>query len=189
MPDRISLLALDLASRVGFAWWDGEEDLLASGAFRAAPKGLGTRLFLEQWSATLGEVLANARPTHIVFETPWVGPKTHQETARKLLGLASELERVCYARHIPEANIYEVNVSAVRKHFTGRGRAKGGRKETKEMVLRECWRRGMRAKDDDEADALAILDYAAALLDIAVVPQTHITGLRFLQRPPLRETA
>lgn len=53
---------------------------------------------------------------------------------------------------------WEANTRTVIKHFTGDGGGK--RPERKERVIAECHARGWKPETEDEADALAILDYA-----------------------------
>jgi len=45
-----------------------------------------------------------------------------------------------------------LHVGAIKKHWTGKGNAK------KEAMMKEAWKRGYNVKDDNQADALAILD-------------------------------
>jgi Holliday junction resolvasome RuvABC endonuclease subunit len=47
-----------------------------------------------------------------------------------------------------------VAVGTIKKHWTGKGNA------TKEAMIAEATRRGFTVKNSDEADALALLDFA-----------------------------
>ena len=55
------------------------------------------------------------------------------------------------------AFVAEAHNATVRKHFTGKGNAKSA--ELKAMTMAACRARGWAPVDDNEADALAILDY------------------------------
>lgn len=48
----------------------------------------------------------------------------------------------------------EVNVSTIKRHWTGSGNAK------KEMMIEQCVARGFQPQDDNDADAYALLDFA-----------------------------
>ena len=115
----------------------------------------------EDWLTA--DLMARTRPERVVFETAWVGPKTNQATARKLMGMAGEVEKICHRNGLM---CVEANNASVRKHFIGKGR--GTRDELKQMTIEACRARGWQPANDDEADALAILDYALRLWRIDV---------------------
>lgn len=152
------LLALDLASNVGFARWrDGD---LTYGSYRLPSTGPDVGRFLDayhEWLCVFG-----AGVEFIVYEAPWIGPDTHQDTARKLLNLSGHTEWV--ARRFFQATCSELHNMTVRKFFIGT--ARGGRKELKRACMAMCERRGWHPKDDDAADALACLDYAMSLPNV-----------------------
>lgn len=169
------LLALDLATRLGFAVGDVDSHVCAtgleaagraplpkpaSGAVRIGPTGAPIGDFLVAYDRWLRETIQTTRPTHLVFEAPWVGPKTHQDTARKLMCLAGLTEMIGTQAGI--GWIRECRVNDPRKHFTGRG--SGPRAQMKALVMECCRARGWEVEGDDEADALALFDYAAHLL-------------------------
>jgi hypothetical protein len=97
----------------------------------------------------------------IVFETPWVNGRTHQKTARLLLGMAAVTELTA---HQLECRCMEATTTVVFQHFTGIANAK--RREKKKLTIAACEARGFRPMDDNEADAIALLDYAAHCLGI-----------------------
>lgn len=165
MGDTPTVLSLDLATNVGFAVYAPGAGI-RSGTWRVAPPATGIGVFLHRFDEQLTERLRLFAPTYVIFEAPWVGPQTHQDTARKLLGLAGETERVCHREGLAERNVYEANNAAVRKHFCGKGR--GPRAEMKDRVIRACRERGWAPESDDEADALAVLDYAIHWLRLPV---------------------
>ena len=155
------LLALDLTPHTGWARWrSGGEVRFGTIALPKSGPDIGR--FLAAFDDRLVSVLAVA-PDVVVFEAPWIGPNTHQDTARKLMCLAGMLEFVCHRAAIP---CREVNNAAVRKHFCGKGRAP--RAEMKRLVTQACRARGWQPANDDEADALAVLDFAAHVYRLEV---------------------
>lgn len=171
----MSLLALDLATVTGYAVGDPElhERLTAleaygrgdnakpfSGSHRIAPPGTPLGVFCIRYEDWLGDMLLVHQATHVVFEAPWVGGKTSQDVARKLMGLAILTETVATRAKVPW--IREANNASVRKHFIGKGR--GDRKTLKRLTIEACQNRGWEPRNDDEADALALFDYACHCL-------------------------
>lgn len=162
-PARI--LALDLATRVGWATWSADRGV-GSGVKVLPTTGEDVGRFVGTYMQWLDDTLALDARDLVVFEAPWIGPQTSQDTARKLLGLAVGTEVVCWRRGL---RCLEQSVPAVRKHFVGNGRLP--RREAKAAVIAACRARGWTPKDDNDADALALLDYAAHLLRVADFPR------------------
>lgn len=121
-----------------------------------APDGLGE--FLSQYTGWLGDTIRTERVDTVVFEQPFVGVNTHQQVARKLMSLSGLTELVCWRADV---DCHEANNASVRKHFIGKGRGK--RADLKAMTIQACQDKGWGPQNDDEADALALLDYAAHL--------------------------
>ena len=160
----MNLLALDLASSSGWASYQPEgAPILSSGTLVLPKTGKDVGHFLFIFHVAIKQMIEDPRPGVVVYETPWIGPKTSQAVARKLMGLAGVLEMVCYERSI---TCREVNNATVRKHFIGKGR--GQRAELKALTIAACEKRGWAPNNDDEADALAILDYAAHTMALNV---------------------
>lgn len=154
MP-RGAIIALDLATNVGFARWSPTAPI-RWGSMRLPSTGSEVGRFLSAYDLWLRDLLTVEAPETVIFEAPWVGPSTHQDVARKLMCLAGHTEFVCYRREVPR--VVEENNKTVRKHFLGSG---GGlRKEIKALTVEACRSRGWTPEDDDAADALALLDYA-----------------------------
>lgn len=72
-------------------------------------------------------------------------------------GLLAILSAECEKRGIPYQG---VPVGTIKKHWTGKGNA--GKPE----MIAEAQRRGFKPRDDNEADALALLDWACTELRI-----------------------
>ena len=154
------LLALDLAGQVGFAYAD--RNGVKSGALQFAPKGWPVGDYLCRFEQRFLDMLRVLNPTYCTFEAPWVGERTSQDTARKLLGLACMVEYVWIRDGYDPSKIFELNVSSVRKHFCGVG--KGPRAKMKALVMQACRDRSYDPQSEDEADALACLDYSVVCL-------------------------
>lgn len=142
------LLALDLAGRIGVAIGDPNDlddprfwhyDLPSTD--RDVAKYL---IAFRQWMTV---TLQKEAPSAVVFESPVLSKKTHPMTVRKLNSLAGRCEEIVAGDFgIP---CEEVNVSQMKKSFTGKGRA-----EKDDMVF-AAKRWGWNVKVHDEADALA----------------------------------
>ena len=148
------IVALDLATSTGWARWKSGAKV-RHGTIKMPKTGPDVGRFLSEFDYRLADLLTVA-PDIIVFEAPWIGPNTHQATARKLMSLAGHVEFICFRSDIP---VREVNNATVRKHFCGKGKA--SRNELKSLVMQACRARGWEPANDDEADALAVLDFAA----------------------------
>lgn len=165
------LLALDLATTTGFAVGDpavyrpltplevasqGGNAKPYSGAQRIGAKNAEIGPFGVEYEDWLGDMIAVHMVDRIVFEAPWIGGQTSQDTARKLMGLACWTESVACRKGVPW--VFEANNASVRKHFTGVGR--GDRSRLKRLTIEACQLRGWDPRGEDEADALALYDYA-----------------------------
>lgn len=107
----------------------------------------------------------------LVFEQPFVGPRTNQTTARKLFGMAGAVETIAHAR---DATCFQANISRVRKHFIG---FTAGRASVKAATIQACQNRGWQVADDNEADALATLDWFMNCLAPVALPARHKAGV------------
>lgn len=103
-------------------------------------------------------------PEWVIFESPFIprgSISVSNATIRRLYGLAMVAQMVA---HSWGAKCREVDTASVAKHFTGQARW-GGRAAKKAATLRVCARYGWSPVTEDEADALAVLIYAEALID------------------------
>ena len=132
-------------------------DRHVSGAERLGFVGCETDAAFRALDRLLSDLVTLHAPSVAVFEAPWVGGNTHQNTAYMLFGLAAVSELVLAKR---EVRCFRMNNAGVRKHFIGVGR--GTRKDLKRRTLQRCAEIGWKPKDDNEADALALLDAALA---------------------------
>lgn len=150
------ILALDLARLLGWARADGL-GAPSAGTFRLAWTGRDHAAFLGEYRYWLNGQITAFEPRLIGFESPILKPTDHLEAIRKLYGLASMTEVVAMDRCIP---VVERSVRAVRSAFLGKDYLKQfkGRDEQKRAVIAECRSRGWEPKDDNEADAMGLLD-------------------------------
>jgi len=162
-----SILALDLATRTGWAYAPAGTVVFwpvtamearthkayttqvrgGTVAFDQPDLGMAYRAF-GQW---LEAKLTVLKPDLVGFEAPMV-QHSSQQAARKLLGLAAVCEYVCVTR---DTRIVEVHLGTVKKSFTGHGSAK------KPDMIAEARARGFTPKDDNHADAIAVLNKVA----------------------------
>jgi Holliday junction resolvasome RuvABC endonuclease subunit len=114
---------------------------------------------LHNYDLWLTRLVIEHAPGWIYYEQPWVGRKTAQATALMLMSLAGMTHVVGFRQKV---TVYPaLNVTVV-KHFTGTGGGK--RVERKARVFAEACARGLAPETEDEADAQAILSYAAHVL-------------------------
>lgn len=162
-----NILALDLASRFGYAKLRNGE--ITYGSYLLPKTGEDVGRFLvafEDWARLFAPGV-----DLIIFEAPWVGEKTSQDTARKLLGLACMTEVVATRLEIV---CREENNAVVRKFFIQKGR--GERAELKKLTIERCRQLGWSPADDDAADALALLNYAMHLYSVPGVKAGPLFG-------------
>lgn len=163
------LLALDLATVVGFAvapppYVPAPTPIEAAAGTPMPKRWSGSKSFrhhrgeigplasaFEIW---LDELIVAHKPELIVFEAPFVGAIRNANTARMLFGMCTITEMVAFRRGI---RCLECNNSTVKKHATGTGHAK------KHQMVKAARERGWEPTDDNEADALWLVDYACAL--------------------------
>lgn len=161
-------LALDLATTTGFALGD-TTGIIVSGSRRFPSYGDEIGRFAFAYRSWLKAGLRRHKPEMLVYEQPILG-HTALYTARKLYGMAWETElAVIDLMKTGDLGqdfiVNEVNISDWRTHFLGRGYPRE-RKELKLAVMQMCRVRGFAFEEgnDNEADALAILDYALACI-------------------------
>jgi len=153
----MKLIGLDLATRFGWAIWaPGEPVRYGSVRLPSAPHiSIGDRYL--RYANWLAQRIKDERPAKVYFEAPWVGPNTHQNTARFLMGLASSTHLICAKAGVITV---EANNQTTRKQFLGAAN-RTMRADKKAAVMSACRLRGWEPKNNDEGDALAVLEYAA----------------------------
>lgn len=144
----MTLLALDLGTNTGFAVRTNGAIVSGTVSFKPGKfDGGGMRLL--KFSRWLDEVHASSAFTEVVFEA--VRRHLGTDAAHLYGSLMGVLTMWCESKGVP----YEgVPVQTIKKFATGKGNA------DKNLVIacvREKW--GFEPKDDNEADALALLHY------------------------------
>lgn len=143
----MTILALDLGTTTGFALKPAD-GVVISGTWSFKParfEGGGMRYvrFREQ----LGRMRANSTLGRVYFEE--VRRHLGVDAAHAYGGFLAHLTAWCEENAIPYAG---VPVGTIKKAFTGKGNA------SKDEMIAEAVRRGYSPADDNEADAIAILE-------------------------------
>jgi crossover junction endodeoxyribonuclease RuvC len=163
------ILALDLASRTGWAVGDASDARPASGSIRFATPGASLSAVYcgcRQWLSDF--VVADPEICLIVFEAPMTPQHMAGFTAahiiRILIGLCAVTEEFAYYRGL---DVREAKVCDVREHFIGSNKIK--RKEAKVATIDACHRLGWAPADGNAADAW---HYQASIFDPKLAVQT-----------------
>jgi hypothetical protein len=160
--EKFGLLALDLATRTGFALErrDGQPPLLGSalmsGGMHPGRKGA-------DYIDWLGSFIKVNRPERIIYEAPFMSadvkdkdgrPIGNAKTLEWLVGIAFVTDILAYRFSVP---VSKLATQSARRLFTGSGRS------DKDVVMAECRRRGWNPQDKDAADAACLLDAGISL--------------------------
>lgn len=145
------ILAIDIGSRTGWALRTAS-GTVTSGTQEFRPgrfEGAGMAfLRFVRWLDEMRE-LADGRLSAVVFEEV----RAHAGTlaAQVYGGFLAHLTAWCEANSVPYLG---VPVATIKRHATGKGNA------PKDAVIEAVRAKGFAPRDDNEADALAILDWA-----------------------------
>ena len=147
-----TILALDLGTTTGWAL-RGSDGTITSGSTSFRPQrfeGGGMRfLRFKRWLADLKDMTGGIDALH--FEE--VRRHVSTDAAHAYGGFLATLTAWCEHYQIPYQG---VPVGTIKKHATGKGNA------SKEQVIAAMTARGHAPRDDNEADALALLHWAIA---------------------------
>lgn len=151
------VLALDIATNLGFAVFEGRDDACPRFGTYVLPKVLdkddiGTRtLALRRW---LRDLISVIHPDVVAFEAPWVPRAGGTGTTfidpgivRLLVSLAGEAETTA-----KECGVRVLEVASVSAKIALAGTARLG-KDRKRLMVIAATRRGWRVSDDHQADA------------------------------------
>jgi len=138
-----SILALDMATFTGWALLKNGKTTFGSEKFSDPTwDGNGARyLKYEAWLNKFPEVEL------VVYEAVMAHSAVY--AAHMYGAYLSEVQKFSQKRGIPYIGLH---VTTIKEHWTGKGKAK------KDLMMKEAWKRGYNVKDDNQADALAILD-------------------------------
>lgn len=163
-------VSLDLSLHCGVAWWRSDWDAPRHAVWEL-PGGR------EEPGRSFAKLRANlvdlyrlehrdGEPWRMVMERAITGASLHggtnADTLYLLAGLAATAEAFAYAVN---ARIRAANVGSWRKSFIGKG---SGLKtaEFKRLCIARCREFGWTPKNDNDADALGLLDHAVGLAGI-----------------------
>lgn len=159
------ILALDLGKHLGFAVYDNGSVYSGGVNLKVGPDTPRGRRFSELESF-LDDFLSIDR---VAYERVNFASRTPGRNGRKggiqiyslqtLFGLYGVLDKWIYENHKGHQD-YEV--PSIKKHWTGSGNAR------KEAMIAEAERRGFVVKNDNQADALAVLDCDLALYGLTL---------------------
>lgn len=154
------VLALDLATCTGYAIGAITDGVIEHGSHRIPKTGEDVGLYLIHHRDWLDQLIARVKPTELIFESPVLfGAKTNLATLRKLYSLAGVTEMVAFEAGLP---VTEENVQTITTHFLSKGCPRTG-DARKQATIAKCRERGWNPRDENDADALALLDLALAL--------------------------
>lgn len=158
-----SILALDLATNTGWATCPVGGEAV-SGQKTMPDTGRDIGRFLAVYERWLMMLLAKHNVDLIAYEQPIIAGSKNLQTLRKLYSLTGLTELI---GRKASAEVIEVPISSWRKHFIGRGTGfKRDKLDPKQMAITACYERGWNPATHDEAEALGILDYVMAKLDL-----------------------
>ena len=140
------VLALDPATKCGWAYGDGEPDFTEFGTldFNKAANDLG--LLFTLYHNAISDLLEAYQPDYLVVEDTFVGK--YKNVARKLYGYQSQILSAAYIYKTPL--VYMENRS-VKKYMTGNGNA------DKIQMQSAAKLRGFEIEDEHQADAIGVM--------------------------------
>lgn len=144
----MAILALDLGTKTGWAIKTGPDILSGTQPFTPQRFDGGGMRYL-RFSRWLTELEGNRAIERVYYEE--VRRHMSTDAAHCYGGFLATLQAWCETRNIPYAGI---PVGTIKKHATGSGAA------TKDAMIAAAVAKGWSPADDNEADALHILDYA-----------------------------
>jgi crossover junction endodeoxyribonuclease RuvC len=186
----VKVIGLDLATKTG--WAVGDLGLVpALGTYTLPSTGEDIGLFLHTFDEWFAAFILRERPDAAFFEAPILSQNT--KTARKLMCLAGETERICVKNRVP---VSDVNISSAKLFFAGHGHAdkpmmveaghthgfiigdcgkcRGTGRNRKGNLCAECEGTG---RDHNQADAGAIWSFGCASISPGIIkPAALVPG-------------
>ncbi|EHM01209.1 hypothetical protein HMPREF9946_02213 [Acetobacteraceae bacterium AT-5844] len=150
-----SVLALDIASRTGWAW-GVPGGRLSHGIIDLPPPGIDLGAHGAAFADGLADLLSVHQPARIVVEAPFYASAGSPITIEALLGLNMMAHTIAWRWDVP---IEKIASQTVRASLIGKI-AKG---ESKAAVMAWARAQGHTPNDHNAADALALLTYALGL--------------------------
>lgn len=144
----MKILALDLGNKTGYALYDGKFTLSNTANHKNSKLDVGHQYL--NFSGWLKDLIVDFDSDDEIYYED-VRRHLGTDAAHVYGGYLAILQSLCYLKGIRPVG---VAVGTIKKNWTGKGNA------TKQQMIAEAKRRGFDPVDDNEADALAILDYA-----------------------------
>ena len=161
----MTILSLDLSKRsTGWAWWTPE-----SAAPRMGHWQLGSELTSDgRTCIKLHQMLADLHKVCPFERLYFEKPLTQMERGGNSSAANDiQIKLVAHAESFAEAyglrTVLGVNLASWRKHFVGSMPRGTKRKQWKDFCIERCRQYGWAPRNDDEADAAGLLDYAIEL--------------------------
>jgi hypothetical protein len=161
----VQLLALDLATKVGWACGDTSTGDPVSGVHTLPSTGDDIGKFAGAFDDFLRGMSERYQPKLIVIEEPMVttAGRTTLATSLKLQGLCYHAELVAQQFKL---KCRQVPAGTWKKAFCGPGAGKTSKNVKPYPVVVACRQRGwLDIKDDNEADARGLFVYACGVID------------------------
>ena len=165
-----SAIALDVASTTGWACWKAGDEWPSYGSIKFQTPDLGERA--KMFSDWLISIVVAEKITDIAIESP-IQPIIGGTQLDILIWLYGCFLRVLEISSRRQINVHPVTTTQWRSWFLGVTQAPRSldksRRRTwlKRRCVDECKARGYAPNNDNEADALAILDYIRSQNDMA----------------------
>ena len=149
------ILALDLGTRTGWAWYfspdhgEGSCGIESGTQDFALGRGESPGMRFIRFRKWFDDMLTEARPELVVYEQPHHRGGAATEI---LVGMSTRVQELCALDRITVTNCH---TGTLKKHATGSGRAS---KQDMIAAAERWW--GKVTTDDNEADALCLLAWA-----------------------------
>lgn len=154
------VLAVDIGT-VNFGWAHGSAGEKPShGVYNPPSTRKNIGWLLADIRAWLVRMTESHGPTHIVFATPVLVHHNNVWTIRKMNAIAGLLELHAYDYQM---TVEEKSESEVRRNFLAPHKVPRTSPAIKAAVVARCRQLGWSPEMDDDADAMALLDYTLAI--------------------------
>jgi hypothetical protein len=160
----VTIFALDLATRTGFAFGALGAERPTSGSIRFGSEGASHEAIFAAAVTWATDGFRANRPGVVVWEAPqptsFGKSKTNVNTTTVLYGLPAVFGAVAHLLGLYD--VRKAKASDVRHHFIG---SNPKRAIAKAMTIKQCRDLGWPVEDDNEADACALWSYMASIID------------------------
>jgi len=168
--ERRNILAIDLATKTGWARGYSSDDAPEFGTVNFGSKGKGGRMpgtgdavfaTALDWMATMLDPVPDILIVESLLPPEAMKDKTSRQVRDRLAGLHGVIRAV--AKRAGVGEITEVSVGDTRAHFIGTRTLR--RDDAKRDVMDRCLSLGWHVNNDNEGDACAIWSFAVSLID------------------------